>query len=788
MDITLPWKYTPRPYQNQLWSHFVPDGTRKRAVVIAHRRWGKDKLCVNLAATLSQIRVGTYWHILPYAKQARAAVWNFIDTNNNMRILDHFPPDLVDRTNENEMRIHLKNGSIWQLVGGDDFNKVVGTNPIGVVMSEWALMDPNIDSYLSPILLENKGWSLKITTIRGKNHAYKDLKKAEEMQAKNPNWLAVNQTVNDTFLEDGSYVFSPEDIENERITRPERFIRQEYYNDPETPIEGAYYISELMKAKADGRVTSVPYEPKLPVDTYWDIGHSDATVIVFAQNIGMEIRVIDCYANSGEAISHYARVLREKDYSYGKHHGPWDVEIGHLAADGKSVYDVARTQGIKFVVTPQPRHVTDGIEQVRNIFPRCWFDAKKCERLLDALSSYRKEAMPENLQKSGIDMDSEEKLFKDKPLHDWSSDFCLTGDTLVSTLSGYVRLDMVQVGDMVVLGKELREVVGGGPVGEDDIFEITFNDGSHLKATGGHKLFTTGGLTRTDALRIGDGVLTNESLCKLSHLTNSSAGLRESFTTIFKESGIGYGPNGTYTSPRKEGCSECSTGSFILRATEAFQKATNLFRSGAWMTSLIPTGLPAEGIADGFRSRSGRLNHLMGSFSAKTGKDTSFAIKDAPESVTCIDTSGRFTMDQSQMDTTSITKTRTSPTTTFQTSNSSHQENTKASTPRSIWPTLSLGRKYLLALRKLARLLKLGTPLPKELHGIQPTLKHVVSVKPIGRSLVYDIAVKHGKSFVANGTVVSNCDAFRCLAWHQKKKRLIPLEVQERAEDSFKYL
>lgn len=415
-DVELPYKYEPRPHQRQLYEHFIPNSEKKRAFVFAHRRWGKDKTGINIAIPASQLRKGTYWHVLPYAKQARAVVWNGIDTNNDIRLLDHIPDSLIERKNENDMRIHLKNGSIWQCIGGDDIDRHVGTNPIGVVLSEYAIMDPAVWAYLRPILRENKGWSLMITTVRGKNHAWQIGQKYAQMQEKNPNYLYINQTIDDT------HALTPEDLDEERASgMSEAMIRQEYYNDPEIPLQGAYYVSEIMKAQKDGRITSVAYEPKALVHTAWDIGFSDFTVIIFFQIVAQEIRIIDYYSASGEEMAHYARVMKERDYAFGEHYSPWDVEIRQLAAGGKSVWDVARSLGIKFRVTPQPKSKLDGIEQVRNIFPRLWIDKTKCSRLIEALSSYRKELLPEKLQQTGVGQDM--LIYKDTPLHDWTSHF-----------------------------------------------------------------------------------------------------------------------------------------------------------------------------------------------------------------------------------------------------------------------------------------------------------------------------------------------------------------------------
>jgi phage terminase large subunit len=422
--IDLPHGYKPHWYQVPIYEHFVPNCTRKRAIVIAHRRYGKDMLAINITAPLTQQRIGTYWHVLPFAKQARAVVWNGMTTPSEedekkgaepRPFQSFFPDQIVERRNENEMRLHLKNGSIWQAIGGDDIDRHVGTNPIGVVLSEFALMDPRVYDYIRPILRQNRGWCLMITTIRGKNIAYKMLKKAEVLQRNDPNWLAIDHPVNFT------NAFTEADIEAERREgMSEQLIKQEYYNDPSAPIVGAYYVNELMKVSNEGRILPIPYDPKLPVSTAWDLGYGDATVVLFYQTIGHEIRIIDCYANSGEEMGHYANILRTKEYNYEHHAAPWDAEIKQLAAGGKSIYDVAKSLGIRFKVMPQPRTVADGIEQVRNTFPSLWFDKKNCERLLEALGSYRKQPLDDKYQYSG---ENGEMVFKDAPVHDWTSHY-----------------------------------------------------------------------------------------------------------------------------------------------------------------------------------------------------------------------------------------------------------------------------------------------------------------------------------------------------------------------------
>jgi hypothetical protein len=419
MNVELPHDWSPRAYQDPTWNFFFPNAKDKRAVVIAHRRWGKDLLGVNLCGCKAHERVGTYWHVLPTYRQGRNIVWNGVDYDGRA-FLDYLHPALVRYKHTNDMRVHFKNGSIYQVVGSDEIDRLVGTNPVGVILSEYALQDPRAWDYIAPILRENHGWALFITTLRGKNHAYRLARISERLQREgDPNWFYINQTVDDTVRDDGTPVVSREDIEKERKAgRPEAIIQQEFYNNAEAPLAGAYYSHEMNKLTMDGRIKNVPHDPKLFTDTSWDLGYNDTTTIIFTQTHGREIRVIDYYENSGEALRHYVRVLREKDYMYGKHYMPHDVTV-HSINDGKTRLETLRTLGLKCHVTFK-HSVEDGIEQVRNTLPQCWFDERKCERLIEALRSYRKEEAPARLGYTGGEEDLK-PMFKDNPLHDWSS-------------------------------------------------------------------------------------------------------------------------------------------------------------------------------------------------------------------------------------------------------------------------------------------------------------------------------------------------------------------------------
>jgi phage terminase large subunit len=373
-------------------------------------------MAINVISTKIPERVGTYWHMLPTYKQGRAIVWNG-HTRDGRAFLDHFHPDLVSAKNSTEMRLTFYNGAHYQVVGTDNIDSLVGTNPVGVVFSEYSLQDPGAWDYIRPILAENGGWAIFIYTARGRNHGFF----MYDMAKGNPRWFCERLTAgsgkNDTKRPDGTPVISDEVIEEERKSgMPQEMIEQEFKCSFDAPFVGSYYGSQMMQAEKEGRIMEhVPHEPRLTVDTYWDLGMNDTTSIWFIQHYGMEERVIDYYEQSGEGLAHYVKTLKGQtsgyermcQYVYGRHYAPHDIKVRELGT-GRSREETARSLGVRFQMVRQ-HEVEDGIEAVRNVLSQCWFSKKNCQRGIDGLSQYRK------------DWDDKNKVFKNHPFHDWSS-------------------------------------------------------------------------------------------------------------------------------------------------------------------------------------------------------------------------------------------------------------------------------------------------------------------------------------------------------------------------------
>jgi len=415
-EVELPYDFDPRWYQEPAWKAF--DEGFKRLLLVHHRRAGKDVNCINFCARATQMRVGTYFYFLPTFAQARRVIWDGM-TGDGRRFLSYIPEELwADKPNETNMRIRLKNGSVFQLVGSDRIDNIVGTNPVGCVFSEYSLQDPRGWDFIRPILRENGGWALFNGTPRGKaNHMYH----LHEMAKKNPEWFT------DLAGVDKTKVLSEEDVQAERDAgMTEELIQQEFYCSFDGGMEGAIYVEAILKMQQEDRVCNVPHLDDLPVHTAWDIGLDTTAIIFFQTPQGGAIHVIDYYESSQVPLPHYVRVLADmreaRGFNYGYHVMPWDIKRKEWD-DGQGRESAARKLGLN-VQTAKRMNKEDGINAVHMLLPRMMIDTKHCERLVQALLAYRRK------------QDRISKEFMPTTVHDWSSHPC---DALRTLATGRKR-------------------------------------------------------------------------------------------------------------------------------------------------------------------------------------------------------------------------------------------------------------------------------------------------------------------------------------------------------------
>ena len=416
------------PYTPRTWARPMHDSFCRWMCLVLHRRAGKTVATINhlqraatnddwerrrlraLKPSLSDrhvkdlLRDRFYGHVLPTYKQAEVMAWTMLKYYGNRVPGVDF--------NEQKLRVTYPNGSRLQLFGSDHPDALRGIGFSGIAFDEYGMHPPNVFSeIISKALADHLGFAIFLGTIKGQNQLYKTYQAGTD----DPAWFTVWQDIEGSLgtETDATTTLLRQAFEDDRaliakgLMTQEEFD-QEWYLSSDAAIKGAYYTPLLAAARKDGRMTRVPYDPALPVDTDWDLGIGDAMAIWFSQSLRSgEVRLIDYYENSGEGLPHYAGVLKEKDYVYGEHWAPHDIQVRELGT-GKSRLETARSHGIAFRIV-RDIGVADGIDAARLLLPRCWFDEEKCRAGLEALTFYRK-GYNERLQ-----------MFTDTPLHDWAS-------------------------------------------------------------------------------------------------------------------------------------------------------------------------------------------------------------------------------------------------------------------------------------------------------------------------------------------------------------------------------
>jgi hypothetical protein len=363
--------------------------------VVAHRRAGKTVACVNdliKGALTCKKRDPRFGYIAPLHVQAKDVAWGYVK---------QFSAAVIGASiNESELRVDYPNGGRVRLYGADNYDRMRGIYLDGVVLDEYADMDPRVwPEVIRPALSDRQGWATFIGTPKGRNAFFEIYEAARQSE----DWHALVLRADETGL------IAQSELDDARsMMTPEQFS-QEYLCSFDAAIIGSYFGKEIADAERDGRIGEVPYDPGLPVHTSWDLGMGDSTAIWFWQ-IGPEgIRVIDCYENHGHALAHYAAELESRPYKYGDDFVPHDARVRDMSTGRTRVETLI---GLKRKPKLVPDHkLMDGINAVRVSFPRIRIDADKCKYGLEALRQYK------------TDYDEKTKVFKNTPKHDWTSHY-----------------------------------------------------------------------------------------------------------------------------------------------------------------------------------------------------------------------------------------------------------------------------------------------------------------------------------------------------------------------------
>lgn len=323
--IKFPVDWSPYPFQLPLWRYLYNGG--KKAIAIWHRRAGKDIMGINWITAAALREVGIYWYVYPTYNQAKMSVWDGM-TLDGRAYMSFIPNEAIAKSQQYKQRIVFKNGSVIQFVGSDRYASIRGSGIKGAVISEYSYHDPRaMTSVIEPMIVRNNAWLLYLYTPSDDPR----LTHGEELYLKykdDKNAYCEIKTIEDTTDHEGKPLVEQASLKSVEMTIEE--IRREFYCDFEAyrykrADQGGTFVEQLRVAEAEGRITHVPYDPAYKVNTYWDIGIVDYTVIWFVQEKQETIDIIDFYINRGKGLEFYLNHLRLRPYTYGRNILPHDM-------------------------------------------------------------------------------------------------------------------------------------------------------------------------------------------------------------------------------------------------------------------------------------------------------------------------------------------------------------------------------------------------------------------------------------------------------------------------------
>jgi hypothetical protein len=384
--IEIPYK----PREHQLKVHELLEGKRF-AVVVAHRRFGKTVAALNhliREAVLNEKETPRYAYIAPTYGQAKRVAWDY---------LVKYTTPLGGTNNISELRVDFWGRRI-QLYGSDNPDSLRGQYFDGVIIDEVGDQNPKIwTDIVRPALTDRKGWCLFIGTPKGHNH-FKELRDRAE---KEDGWGLLEFKASETGVVDDT------ELKAAKNEMGEDKYRQEFECSFDAAVEGSYFGQILNELEEKKHMQEIPREELSRTFTAWDLGMGDSTSIWVAQLVGTEVRLLDYYENHGVGLDHYVKWIKDNDYLKAEHILPHDVRVRELGT-GKSRMEMLEESGLEVKIAPR-MGLDDGIQAVRRLLPRCWFNVPQVQIGLNCLRNYRR------------DYDEKRKIFYERPLHDWSS-------------------------------------------------------------------------------------------------------------------------------------------------------------------------------------------------------------------------------------------------------------------------------------------------------------------------------------------------------------------------------
>lgn len=346
------------------------DRSQREAVLITHRQFGKTVGICNDAIEKAlentrQFPAPAYAWFYPTRVRAKDIAWKY---------LKHYGSTIPEADfSETELRLTLPNKASITLYGADK-SRGVGLTLDGVYYDEADEIPQKVVAEVAPTLAVFKGFTVYAGMLKGRYNLYKRY----EAGARDPNcWRAMIRASE-------SGVFDDAELAIQRKIMGDAAYEMQYECNINASIANAIYGRQMDEMRKEGRLTKLAIDPTVPLDFFFDIGHSmsgDDWTFWAVQLVGRDVLFHEYYARTGELPAHYAAKVLEICGSAGVH--PGTVFLPHDGArkdrNGRTTKDDLEAAGIKRIkIVPRTPNIWDSINDVRALLPRVYIDSEKC--------------------------------------------------------------------------------------------------------------------------------------------------------------------------------------------------------------------------------------------------------------------------------------------------------------------------------------------------------------------------------------------------------------------------
>ena len=184
-------------------------------VLIWHRRARKTTTAINEIVKQAHLTPGIYWHLFPTYTEAKNSIWR-----DPRMLFGNIPEQLIEKVNESEMVVTFKNGSLYQLIGADNADRLRGAGPMGIVLDEYDSMKEDVWPVVEPILRANGGWAWFIGTPKGKTKLHELYWRGQDKEQQEwKSWL---------LKASNSGIIPADQLVESRKTMPQNLFNQEW--------------------------------------------------------------------------------------------------------------------------------------------------------------------------------------------------------------------------------------------------------------------------------------------------------------------------------------------------------------------------------------------------------------------------------------------------------------------------------------------------------------------------------------------------------------------------------